>query len=114
MHSYLSGHNTKYELSRTYFIHTDLFPHQPRDKLLIPGDPRARGVEDTLLPGEVDPAPDPRPHPVQEGGLDAGHAVLRVWEGASEVWQYTGLVGYNITKMCVSVFDRCSYLRFCT
>lgn len=91
-----------------------LFQHQPRDKLLIPGDPRARGVEDALLPGEVDPAPDPRPHPVQEGGLDAGHAVLRVWEGASEVWQYTGLVGYNITKMCVSVFDRCSYLRFCT
>ena len=58
VHSYLSGHNTKYELSRTYFIHTDLFPHQPRDKLLIPGDPRARGVEDTLLPREVDAAPD--------------------------------------------------------
>ena len=33
---------------------------------LVPGDPRACGVEDALLPGEVDPAPDPGPHAVQE------------------------------------------------
>ena len=90
--SYLSGNNKKYPyLELKYSQILDSFINEK----LVPCDPRAGGVEDSLLPGEVDAAPDPGPDAVKEGWLDRGHCVINSVRELSEIYWAAPRIQYH-------------------